>query len=61
MKRIALLVEVDLDEVPGIFHTEDSAIDNTRGILNHMISHYNPSVTLAPDELQPKNDSEGTR
>lgn len=58
MKRVALLVYVDLDPVPGPFHTEDSALNNLRGILEDQINHYNPVVAFAPDPYQPRVDDE---
>lgn len=51
--RVALLVYVDLAGVPGTMHTEESAREVTDYILNGQISHYNPSVQIAPKELQP--------
>lgn len=54
-KRIALLVYVDLDSVPGEFHTEESARNSVAGILDDRIDQYNPMVAHAPDALQPPN------
>lgn len=58
-KRVALIVYVDLDQVPGPFHSKESAQNNVRGILENQINHYNPMVSLAPAEFQPENN-EGT-
>lgn len=52
-KRVALLVYVDLDPIPGPFHTENSALNNLRGILEDSINRYNPTVAHAPESLQP--------
>lgn len=54
-QRIALLVYVDLDPIPGAFHTERSARDQVAGILDHMVGLYNPIVSYAPDDVQPPN------
>lgn len=54
-QRVALLVYVDLDPVPGAFHTERSARDNVAGILDNQIGHYNPIVSYASDADQPPN------
>lgn len=55
-KRVALVVYVDLDPIPGPFHTAESAVNNLRGILEDVINHYNPTVDYAPDALQPENE-----
>lgn len=57
---VALLVYVDLDPIPGPFHTGESAANNVRGILEKEIDLYKPRVELAPDNLQPTNTQEGT-
>lgn len=44
-ERIMLEVWVDLDPVPGIFHTKESAQHCVRNILNNSIPHYNPTVS----------------
>lgn len=55
-KRVALLVYVDLDPVPGgAFSDEDSALKLTADILDQRIGHYNPIVSFAPDSFQPLN------
>jgi hypothetical protein len=56
MKRLALIVYVNLDLVPGAFHTAESALEQTRSILTGRIGHYNPTVEHAPDEMQPEAD-----
>ncbi len=52
-KRIAVIVYLDLDPVPGPFHTDESAKNNIQGILETYIDHYNPMVSHAPDDIQP--------
>lgn len=54
MKRFALFVYVNLDPLPGTFHTNHSALMNTRAILENWIGDYNPIVAFAPDSLQPE-------
>lgn len=51
-KRIPVIVYVDLDPIPGAFHTEESAVNNIRGILESSIPHYNPTTAFAPESLR---------
>lgn len=44
--RIAMTVIVDLDRIPGAFHTPESAVENVNAILLSSIPHYNPVVVL---------------
>lgn len=53
MTRKAFVVYVDLDDIPGVMHTQESAQNALNGILQRTIPHYNPVVSLAPAELQP--------
>lgn len=46
-ERIMLEIILDLDPVPGTFHTKESARDQVEAILLSMIRHYNP-VVLTP-------------
>jgi hypothetical protein len=43
-QRVTLVVEVDLDAVPGAFHTPESAEEHVRQILINSIPHYWPTV-----------------
>lgn len=45
-ERIMLTVLVDLDRIPGTFHTPESAQENVEAILRSSIGHYNPVVIL---------------
>lgn len=55
-KRVAMLVYVDLDPVPGgAFSDEDSALQLMGHILDQRIGHYNPIVSFAPEGFQPLN------
>lgn len=54
MTRKAFVVYVDLDDVPGEFHTQESALHALRNVLRNTIGHYNPMVSLAPETLQPE-------
>jgi hypothetical protein len=57
MTRKAFVVYVNLDPVPGTFHTQESAQNVIRGILEDRLPEsYNPMVSLAPAELQPENN-----
>lgn len=48
-QRIMLSVMVDLDAMPGTFHTPESARDNVEAILLSSIPHYDPVVVLNED------------
>ena len=53
MARIKLEVRVDLDPVPGAFHSADSAREIVEDILCRSIPHYYPVVSIGisdPDE-----------
>jgi len=45
-KRITLTVEVELDDVPGVFHEPESAQRVIQDILENSIPHYEPTVTI---------------
>lgn len=55
--RRAFVVYVDLDPVPGVMYSQESAQTTLRRILNEAIPHYNPSVALAPNDIQPENSN----
>lgn len=46
MDRITLTVGVNLDAVPGAFHTPESAEEAIQAILDNAIGHYKPRVYL---------------
>jgi len=43
-KSLTLIVTVNLDPVPGTFHTQESAQEGVQAILTSMIPHYKPDV-----------------
>lgn len=45
-KTVTLIVKVELDDVPGTFHTPESAERVVQQILENAIPHYNPEVEL---------------
>lgn len=50
-ERITLSVQVDLDPIPGAFHTPEDARHAIGMILNDRIPHYHPSVRIPlPEE-----------
>lgn len=51
--RIALTVLVDLDSLPGTFHTPESARRGVEAVLLSRIGHYNP-VVLIDQPKQPE-------
>lgn len=49
-KRIKLEVYIDLDPVPGTFHSKESARNQVAAILNEAIPHYLPMVSTTSEE-----------
>lgn len=49
--RTTFEVHLDLDPVPGAFHTPESARQHVQAILNANIPHYNPVVVNLEEEL----------
>lgn len=48
--RIDLTLNVDLDPVPGAFHTPESAQEIIQAVLTAAMSQYNPVVYLRHKE-----------
>jgi hypothetical protein len=44
LTKIIIAIEVELDPIPGAFHTKQDAVRTVDAILNGRISHYNPRV-----------------
>ena len=44
--KAVIEVVVDLDPVPGAFHTEEDARNAIEAILLSRIGHYNPRVVI---------------
>ena len=53
-KKVAFIVYVELDEMPGTMHTKQSAQDVIRNVLYQRMPSYKPTVIIAPKELQPE-------
>lgn len=49
-ERIKLEVYVDLDPIPGPFHSKESARNVVYGILTTAIPHYRPMVSTTNEE-----------
>lgn len=47
VERATLIVEVDLDPVPGFGHEAASWVPMLQGMLDRAAGHYNPKVSLA--------------
>lgn len=47
--RVKLEILVDLDDMPGAFHTKESAALHVEAMLLSRIPHYNPIVLPALD------------
>jgi hypothetical protein len=45
-RRIKLSVYVDLDPVPGAFHSAESARNHVNALLYAALEHYNPIVSI---------------
>lgn len=60
-QRVCFAVYVDLDPVPGTFHSKESARNGIGRLLDERIHHYNPIVSIAPADIQPSNIVEGNR
>lgn len=58
--RICFLVLVDLDPIPGSFHSQESAQHWLGLIFQRNIAHYNPMISLGPDFIQPNDILKGT-
>jgi hypothetical protein len=53
-KRIAaLLVIVELDDIPGTMHNEESAQEAVQQLLNDDMSHYAPCVYITDARVAP--------
>lgn len=46
-----LTIYVNLDPLPGLFHTPESARRTVEGVLKTLIPHYSPKVYLATDPV----------
>lgn len=55
-QRKAYVVYVNLDPVPGAFHTAESALNNLRGILCNRLPSYNPEVAYPPESIEKVTD-----
>ena len=51
MATAELRVKVNLDPVPGAFHTPDSARDGVQQMLDDRIRHYEPEVSLVSENI----------
>lgn len=49
-ERIKLEVYVNLDPVPGTFHSKESARNVVDRILKESIPHYEPMVSIAKEK-----------
>lgn len=60
-RRSRLIVEIDLDPVPGWGHTEDDHVALLAQILRNAVPHYSPTVTVALPHVYVVTDAEGER
>lgn len=47
--RVRLDVWIDLDPIPGAFHTKENAAHHVRNMLTNAVSHYHPLVSITND------------
>lgn len=47
-RTVTFMVTVELDDMPGAMHTEESAQTIVTHVLNQQMSHYNPTVMQIP-------------
>lgn len=52
--RIKLAVYIDLDPVPGAFHSAESAKSIIHKMLVLQIGHYNPMVSIESCDIDKK-------
>lgn len=50
MAAVKFEVEVDLDPIPGAFHTKEDARMRIEGALVSRIPHYNPKVKIIEED-----------
>lgn len=48
--RIKLEVWVNLDPIPGTFHSKESAANIISALLNSSIPHYKPTVSTTNEQ-----------
>lgn len=60
-RRVSLLVEVDLDPIPGFGATTESWRAWLQGMLVRAAGHYRPAVTAAPSVAELRNSLEACR
>lgn len=52
--RKGYVVYLDLDPVPGVMHVVENAAFMLERVLQSIFTTYDPTVSHAPEELQPK-------
>ena len=50
-RKAVILVEVELDQVPGAMHTAEDAAKHVEYCLDSMMKHYNPKTKLKWEAL----------
>ena len=50
-RKAVILVEVELDPVPGAMHTGEDAAKHVEHCLDSMMKHYNPKTKLKWEAL----------
>jgi hypothetical protein len=49
-KKVVLEVTIDLDAMPGAMHNGEYTQEYVQNLLNSMIGHYNPVVTMIKND-----------
>jgi len=55
-KRIKVVVELDLDYIPGEMYSRESARKTVQAILDRQLPHYDPAVHTDPNHDPRKDD-----
>ncbi len=55
-ERITVMVRINLDGVPGAFHTADDTVKRIQQMLEECIPHYNPKAFANMRDATRAND-----
>jgi hypothetical protein len=57
-KRAQILVEVDLDPIPGWGNNPQDFVNYLQRTLDGTLGHYNPTVSLVMSQVSPTTNAE---
>lgn len=58
--RKAFLLYINLDDKPGMMHSQESVQNVIRNLLYQRLPHYNATVSLASSDFQHTTETEGS-